>query len=368
MKLSEIAASLTHALDRSRSGPIGFDLSSERLSMVQLEKRGPAIRVCAAASLELEDKITSGKKLKAATREAFKGRAFHGRRIVTAMPADDVKLMVLNYQLNEGQDEPSVILSLVEERTGSLDERVVDYVSVRKPSEKEREHSALVAIAREDAVIEYLELLRAAGLEVEALEIAPIAVRRLVSAVAGDPKRENSLILHFGPRHSHLTVLWGRRLILYRELDFGQDEMIERVCESLDVSPETAAQLLQAHGVAAAAESTGPGAGSAEVGQTLRQILQPSFGSVSEQAGNALVYAASRTRGESVHCVYVLGPVARWPGFGQLLKTLLRIPVHILDPLEHFGADPSTGEGRGLNTAPDLALAAGLALRGLPTP
>jgi type IV pilus assembly protein PilM len=357
MKLSEIAASLTHALNRSRPGPIGLDLGLERLSMVQLKKRGQATRVCAAASLGLEGKITSGRDLKRVMRQAFKLRAFRGRRVVTALPAGDVKLMVLNYELERGQDEPSVILSLVEERTGSLDERVVDYVSIRKLSEKEREHSALVAIAREEAVIAYLELLRSAGLKVEALEIAPIAVM----AVAEDSRRENALVLHLGTRRSHLTVLWGRRLILYRELEFDQNEMIERVCGSLDMRPETAAHLLNQHGVAA-----DRAADDAEVGHTLRQILQPYFGSVAEQAGNALVYTASRTRGESVDAVYLLGPIARWPGVDQLLHELLRIPVRILDPLEQLGGEPDVDPAPG--TAPDLALAAGLALRGMEGP
>ncbi len=361
MKLSEIAASLTHALDRSRPGPIGLDLGLERLSMVQLKHRGRATRVCAATSLGLEDKLESGRDLKRVMRQAFKLHAFRGRRVVTALPADDVKLMVLNYELERGRDEPSVILDLVEERTGSLEERVVDYVSIRKLSEKEREHSALVAVAREEAVIAYLELLRSAGLEVEALEIAPIAVRRLLMAVAEDSRRENALVLHLGPRHSHLTVLWGRRLILYRELEFDQNEMIERVCGSLDMSRETAARLLNQHGVASDTAADG-----AEIGQTLRQILQPCFGGVAEQADNALVYTASRTRGESVDAVYLLGPIARWPGVDQLLQELLRIPVRILDPLEQLGGEPELDPSPG--TAADLALATGLALRGMEGP
>ena len=83
---------------------------------------------------------------------------------------------------------------------------------------------------------------------------------------------------------------------------------------------------------------------------------------MAEQVSNALVYAASRTRGESVELVYLLGPVSRWPGADRLLGELVSAPVRTLDPTAGLrGGDSDAGSAANA----DLAVAAGLAFRGM---
>lgn len=354
-------------------GPIGLDLDHEKLHLVQMEGGGERARTLAVASIaypaDRGSTLGSPRTLKALIAKALKGRGFRGRRVVTAIPPDQVKLMVLNYQVARDETEPQVILRLAGERTQeSLADCVVDYLPIRQEAEKNAETSALVSIAREEAVIGYLEVLRSAGLRVEALEVGPVAVCRLVTWLMGDSSRENVLVIHLGRQRSYLTVLCGQRLILYREIDFGEDQAIEQLAKSLDMSSPSAASVLREFGVFPDLDR-GIGeselASAREIRQTVTEILQPSFHAVAEQVANALGYTALRTRGESIDLVYLLGGVTCWTGADLLLATLLSIPVRILDPLATVPAARDASVRDGTDSTTSLAVAAGLALRGM---
>ena len=201
-------------------------------------------------------------------------------------------------------------------------------------------------------------------LEVETLEIPPVAIRRLVTRLALRDFEEDVMILHFGRDRSHLTVLWGRRLILYREIEFGEHRAVEQVAKSLDLPQESAASLLLDFGVFPDAPGAGLDRASSEICETVMEILTPGFAAVAEQIGNALIYTASRTRGASVDLIYLVGSIARWPGIDQLISSLAAIPVRILDPLQAITGRPDTRLPDGGESAPSIVLAASLALRG----
>lgn len=350
----------------SRIGPVGVDLGDERLHLVQLQDTTEGVRIRAAASVvygeSRESILSSPRRLKGLIAEALKSRPFVGRRVVAAMPADQIKLMVLNYELSDPAQEPAVILDLIRERIQQpLEASVIDYLPLRRDNEKPSERSALVAIAPKDRVIDTLELLRSSGLRVEALEIGPGAVRRLVRERARKSHHEHVLAIHFGRHRSYLIILWGRRLLLYRGIDFGVDPVQERVAKALDMTPDAAASLLRDYG--AVPDPVRPGM--EEISGTLAEIIRPCFDALAEQVASALVYAASRTRGQSVDHVYLLGAVARFPGADGLLGSILSIPTLVLDPAVGIPYARDDSVGTDLDSAATLALAAGLALRGM---
>ena len=370
MAISRYAFSLRDRLRPSPVGPIGIDLGHRSVQLVQLELAEGGARLRAASSLPYPGDdasvLHSPKELGRLLTRALRRSAFRGRRVVSAIPADRVKLMLLHYELGPEQSEPDEILSLIEERTDeTLEGCVIDYLPLRENPDQKGETSALVAVAREEAVIAHLELLRSAGLKVDALEIAPVALRRLLRELAEDPPRENVLAIHFGPERSYLLVLWGRRLILYREIAFGASGPVEALARSLDMTHSEARSLLGEYGLSSPPESEPPETPDArtfEIRRALVEIARPSFRSVAEQVASALVYTASRTRGESVDAVYILGGVAAWPGVEPFLAELLSMPVRVLDPLLGLGAEAEAATGA--EPSSDLALAAGLALRG----
>jgi len=100
--------------------------------------------------------------------------------------------------------------------------------------------------------------------------------------------------------------------------------------------------------------------------ETLREIVKPAFLQLVGEINRALIYAASQTRGESVSRIFLLGGIARWVGADRFLQELIELPVQIIpNPLKAFPARRGAQTEVDEQSVPEIAVAAGLALRGL---
>src|SRR6266571_2450718 len=106
----------------------------------------------------------------------------------------------------------------------------------------------------------------------------------------------------------------------------------ERMKAALDLTEQTAKQLLLKHGFAAA-----PGAaGNGEFSAALKEVLRPQFLALKAEVSKTLIYAASKTRGETVDKIFLVGGVARCPGIAELMSQDLSKPVEVLNPFSIF--------------------------------
>jgi Tfp pilus assembly PilM family ATPase len=98
----------------------------------------------------------------------------------------------------------------------------------------------------------------------------------------------------------------------------------------------------------------------------MSEILKPCFLTLVEEIKRVCLYAAAETRGGAVAKVYLLGSIARWPGSDCLLSTMTGVEVNkIPDPLSSFAPDADGQACTGQILGPELAVATGLALRGM---
>ena len=357
----------------SRRGPIGLELSHEKLHMLQMESGGDGVRIRAACStsypVDRDSLLGSRPQLRAFIAKELANRPFSGRQVVTCMPAADVKLALIHYQAPDGGDEAPVILQRVLERVGGAPEDwVVDYVPVSTRDSGQGDKAALTACARHEEVVDYLELLRSAKLDVQALEIGPLSIQRLVTSISNTGTEENVLTLNFGSQKTFLTVFTGRRLALEREVFFGESEVIKKVARSLDMSETEARELLYRYGVSPAWTQSAQGdaeAASPDIAETIGAIVKPRFLELAEEIEKVVIYTASQMRGAAVDCVYLLGSVARWPGAEALLNDLLSLPVEVLNPFSAFMPRTEKTPVKDLDPIAGIAIATGCALRGL---
>lgn len=370
---------------RTRVGPIGVDFESNRIHLVQLERSpmGTALRAASSMRLPADETALEAepRALRRILNAGFRGHRFKGRHVVTHAPPTDLRLMVLNYNLEQGRSEPAQIMDLARERMrDELTEHVVDFVPIRTSGDKTGERSALVAVAPEGPVIQHLERLERAGLRVDAIEIAPVAIRRLFTHISGQGANEITLVLRLRREGSELTLLSGQRLLLYRQIEVGLDDVVMEVARALDADEETAAALLTSYGVdgpkpddlARVADPTSPSSDTpfAEVDpdetegivSTLRDTIRPSLRGIVEQAHKAVSYATFQTRGMSIEKVYLLEGAQACPGLDGLLAEMLELPVQCFEPSDALDAMAPAGRQP---LGQRYALALGFALRGL---
>lgn len=352
--------------------PIGADFAAERLNLVQVAAHcgaGQKHSVRAAASLAYplprEELFATPRVLRQFVQQALASAPFSGRRIWSALSPADVRILPLTVSLAAGQSEAQAVARATREQLGAdAGDAVVDYYHIRSVDDDSAERQVLVAVAPRTQVLAQLAVLEQAGLDPVALDIGPAAIARLLAAIGSDDFNQSVLLINFGVHKSYLTVIWGRRLMLDREIDFGETQLAGKLAQSLGMPAQIARGLMFEHGIGArhAARGSADGAGIASV---IREILHPEFRLLAEELLRTQVYVASRTRGSTLSRVYLNGSLARYPDIGQRLAELVALPVDVLDPFEAFlpAAEASPAfDGIGAN----LALAAGLALRGAP--
>lgn len=295
------------------------------------------------------------KAFSALIKTAIKAAGCKGKRVVACLPAQLVRVMPLSYQASSGRSDAEAIAGLLSERIGSeASDFIVDYMPVEtvQPSNQKL---ALVALSREETVTAFLSALDAAGLEVEALEIGPLAIRRLVSSLMRNLPPQNTLVVNCGRRQSYLTLIADERLLADDEIAFGEEALIETICERLDIDSELAQRLVCQTDISpdAIRGNNDP----EQIGRTLSEVLRPELRRLAKEIDRGLVYATSESRGARRNMVYLLGSLARWPGADQLLESVLGVPVaRVPNPVSLFGGNRDDG-------APELAIATGLALR-----
>lgn len=366
------------AVPSPQIGPVGLELAREQIHIAQLQRLTDGaltLRAGMSASYPVtrDELMGSSALFKSFLKRHLKPEGFHGRRVVATMPTSKVRILSISYPGNRAQTDAAGLLQVLKERVdGELTDYVIDYLPVR-PGTQEEQHLAVVALAKRSAVLAFLELMRAAALQVEALEIGPVALKRLVSAVLGPECYDNVLVVNFGHTVSYLTMISGRRLLFDQMMDFGEQGLVQSIAGTLEMSEPEAMKLIQEYGFEAGSHGAEPGVGNmaeGEVADVLREIAKPKLLALTDSIKRALIYAASETRGESVKQVYLAGSLARWSGIATLLNTMLEIPVSTILGSHAIADSGSTAAAALLNNslfnkaAPEMAVATGLALRG----
>ena len=347
------------------AAPIGVDFAANQLNMLQIDAGpdGPLLRAAVSLRYPTDRAALLGDRraLRAFVDHALSSAPFAGRRVVSALAPTEVRILPLTIQVAQGLTEQAAVTRAARDQLGeSASDSVVDYYHVRT-ADTGSEKQVLVAAAPHAKVVAYLDSLCNAGLDPVALDIGPAAIARLLAAMHQEDYEQSVLLINFGSARSFLTVIWGRRLMLDREIEFGEEQLVAKLARSLSLPPDIALAMLREHGVGSAGGMPRMDGGAPDVGRTIREILYPEFAALAEELVRTQIYVASRTRGSTLSRVYLNGSAARYTHIQTRIGELVNLPVAVLDPFAAFrqaaAFEAPTGVSHG------IALAAGLALR-----
>ena len=352
----------------TKAPPIGLYFGRDTVNLVQMEETAQALRIRAISALPLpnarEALIRNPQAFKAVLKQARATQPFSGNRVVSSLSSQEVKTSTVIYKRQKGMtDEQSLVAELRERMPGELSESVVDFMALRHADPDVEVGEALVAVAPRKNVLAYLDALNAAGLEVDSLDVGPNALARLVRHSGSQqwrefPKLPNALLINVGSHTTFLSVIWGRRLILDRPVDFSEHRLLARLMKVLGMQESLA--LLFLHDM----EQTGPVA--EETRRTALEVLRPEIQALQQEINRTLVYMASKTRGKSVDVIFLAGGVARYPSLLKGFQQSLQVPVALLNPLSLFASGPAAATfDTSLGLRPGIVLASALALHGI---
>ena len=305
-------------------------------------------------------------RLKRMINNAIKSKPFRGRKVVALMPWWEVKIILLTYRPNVADVDAEIVKMVAKRVDGDIEDYVIDYLPVRcNPTDEE--HMAAVSVASRDKVMAMLNTLDECGLDVESLDIAPAALRRLVGTLYIEAGTENVLIINAGIDESFLTIVSGRRLLYYQAVSFGENRLLSTIAEELDIEPGAARKLVEKNGFSVSAEPVASFGSQADIATTLTEISKPCFLELIEEINRVLIFTASETHGTPLNRVCLLGSIAHWGGAESLLMSLMNVKIET-DSTDFWRVFQDENDQTTISWSslfPELAIATGLALRGM---
>ena len=357
------------AFQEQGPGYIGLDFAQAECRAVQLQRRADGLYLRAALRLAYPRPLPELQQQPAVFRRFIRhmlaqGR-FHGHDVVTFSPRAELRVFNVDYPINEKLGEDAVIMNAVAQRVeDDPADLVIDYLQMRTSSTNEM-RKALVAVARLDHQRVWLEQLRRAGLNVCALEIPPVALRRLMATLKPEERTDNLLTLNVGSHHTYLTVTSGRRLLLDRQIPFGEEMVLEQVASALDMSPTMAKETLLHYGLSRGDEGQQVLDGlisEGDIRQALADVVTPVCNELAREVRKVFAYVHAQLHGAAINRIYLSGRITVWPGAATFLSRLIGTEVVLLDPLASLRWDGDRTVSAEQSAA-SLVLAYGAALR-----
>jgi len=357
-------------------GPIGLDLGTASIKMLQLSGPEDDLSAVASARYDLPGDIPSaGPERRAvlieACRKLYDSAPFRGRRVVSCLPVSTVRYKNIRLpKMPVDELRQAVEWEAADRLDMENQELTAQYLfagDVRQGNET-RQEIILMGCPSSD-VREHVELLNESGLDPEAIDTVPTALGRCFSRTfrRQSDSETTRVYVDVGDSCSKVIILRGRQIVFFKLIDIGGAQLHARVAEHLDLSVDDAARLRR--------RLTSPESESEEgeplFGSTRRESVQRAayeavrsvVSDLAKEIGLCLRYYSVTFRGARPTSLVLVGGEAHEPQLAKVIAEQLEIDVTVADPLA--GIDLSSAdiaiERRG--TLPEWSTAAGLALR-----
>gem|GEM_PF-1151146 len=355
---------------------IGMDITRNSLKLVQFRSKGGRPALLAAARLDLgfpnngnglDEQAAFVRQLK----KLLAARRFGTRRAAISLPPQDLDIRPLTLPVDE-HDVAKKVRWEAESYVGyDIENAVIDHVVLGEAkSAGERRLEVLAASADKAKVVRSLELLGRAGLVVEAIDILPLAICRVLHAMHPEPERAVAAI-DVGAHGTRAVIMYNDELRMTRPIDIGGDALTQAICSGLEISTEEAEVLKHQHGAGAITDTpadpdhptdTARFEESVKIPRIINDILRDKLDFLASELQKLFRYFSAQNQGRTIEQVVLVGGGASLKHLDTLLAERLNTQVEVGEPLTRIATQaPELKEGN----EGSFAAAAGLALRGM---
>ena len=361
---------------KQKHSPIGIDITRNSLKLVQFRNKGGRTALLANARLDIgfpnngngaDEQAAFVKQLK----KLLAARRFGSRRAVISLPPQELDIRPLTLPVDE-HDVAKKVRWEAESYVGyDIENAVIDHVVLGEAkSAGERRLEVLAASAEKSKVVRSLDLLGQAGLVVEAIDILPLALCRVLHTLHPEPERAVAAI-DVGAHGTRAVIIYNDELRMTRPIDIGGDALTEAIRAALEISSEEAEVLKHQHGTGTITDTptdpdqpmdTARFEESIKIPHIINDILRDKLDFLGSELQKLFRYFSAQNQGRTIEQVVLVGGGGSLKHLDELLAQSLNTQVEVGEPLTRIttqAAELKEGnEG-------SFAAAAGLALRGM---
>ena len=347
----------------SKESCLGIDIGSSSIKIVELKNEGGKVKLLTYGFSEgLHDlDQASPKEIAAIINKICQEAGATSRKAISALPTFSVFSSIINLSGVSKKDLPSAINWEAKKVIPlPLEEMILDWKKISNAGEREADLSngqaggkdnvkILLTGAPRTLVKKYIEIFRNAQINLSSLETETFA---LIRSLLGNDK-STVMIVEIGAKTSSFNIIDQNMPILNRSIDIGGWTITKTIGDNLNIGLERAEQFKYDLGISSldSADNTIP--------QTIAESISPII--------NEIKYALNLFQNKSdrkVDKIILSGGSALLINFTSYLSKILDINVLAGDPWAKVSCPvdlkPLLDE-----IAPRLAIAIGLALRGM---
>lgn len=338
---------------------VGLDIGSSSVKAIELSKskKGYVVSGFAEESLN-SDSVVDGAILDApavsqALNRVLTAGKFKSKNIATGVSGHSVivKRVTINAATNE-EVANAIQLDAEQYIPFSLSEVNLDYHVVGPSETDDLGTDVVLVVAKKDKVQNNTNVIGLAGRVPEVVDIDAFALQNAFEANYDLPLGTTVALLNIGASLMNINIIKDGLPLFIRDVPVGGNQYTDILQKELQISFQEAEDL-----------KTGK-TGGPEV-----DLVQPLMESITDM----LILEIQKTFDffretypvESISRVYLSGGTSRVPGLAERIETTFGYPTELFNPFKNITLGPKVDAAKLNYSAPSLAIAVGLALRGV---
>ncbi len=340
----------------SRTGPIGVDIGSSAVKLLQLsaDRRQVVDSVC----WELprgEDGLpvrTEEAVLQTICR-ARESHNFRGREAVLALGAEELFVQNIRLPQSSGESLEKLVCSEAANRLPfDAAEAEIRFLQTEAVRQGDTLRLEVVVLACTRAIIQQkVALAEKAGFVPVAMEPQPLALLRCYSKQyrRESDQQRRTMYVNIGAGATTVLIARGNDLMFIKPVSLGGRDMDAAVAHHLEMSAAEASALRRHHGDRRA-DQRDP-----EISRAIQEAVRPVWERLANELAMCIRYFSITFRGDPLSCL-VLGGGEAAKDLADWLANQLNLPCELADPFRAFDNRPAAGRVGQWDVAAGLAM------------
>lgn len=337
---------------------VAFDIGSSSVKMVEAVLDRNSWRLLNFGVLGIptgavqNNMIVDTKLVAEAIKKLVSDHAVKSTKVISAVPGRSV--IMKKFELpaqKEDELEANIEFEANKVIPENLENVNLDYQILNSLEGGSKVEVLLVAV-RKEIVNSYTDVIEEAGLTPAVLDVDYFAMESMYETNY-EPQSAGEVIglIHIGSRYTSINVLSNGISTFTGDLPVGGEEFTETLRRSLQISGEAAETL----------KITGSLEGKAC--PELDDLLKPTAETLAEDIRRNLSLYGAVANEEGIRTIYLSGGSAKVRGLTAAMEEKLGVPVQLADPLRGFQIEKHIDRDALAETASQLGVGVGLAIR-----
>lgn len=339
-----------------KAGPIGIDLGSRSLKLVQMNSDRSKIIESVRWDLPIEPAADFDEQCRRWTvglTEACKGRKFRGRDVVVCLGSRELLMQNIRIAKSAEEDVTPAVMKEIQDRAilpaAETEIRFLETADVRQGDTVRRE--IIVMGCRRDLLDRYLQVIDDAGFKPTAVDVEPQSLLRCYDAQyrRDEDRDQRTLLVHIGNQSTTVIIAEGVGILFVKTIELGGKHFDDAVARSLKMAPSAAWALRRNNGDRRA-ELQDP-----EIARSVADSLRPVVDRLANEVSLCIRYHSVTFRGRPLSRM-VLGGGEATQQLVERLAGRLDLKCELGDPFRAYAAAAVAGRRSQWDVAVGLAM------------